>query len=114
MNQGTIEYARKGGNMLGPLDATPAVGPPLTDQQILDAVGATGYYRGQAGSQSLRQRGYDAIFAALRAEQIPFDTAAAGCGRTVPMGAAIVAKGFGQMFLTSKKDSEGEKQDPVA
>src|SRR5438128_136187 len=53
--------------MLGPLDATPAIGPPLTDQQILDAVGATGYYRGRAGSQSLRQRGFDAIFAALRA-----------------------------------------------
>ena len=53
--------------MLGPLDATPAAGPPLTDQQILDAVGATGYYRGQAGSQSLRQRGYDAITAALTA-----------------------------------------------
>jgi len=84
--------------MLGPLDATPAVGPPLTDQQILDAVGATGYYRGRAGSQSLRQRGYDAIFAALRAEQISFDTAAAGCA-TVASGASIQSRGFGETVL---------------
>ena len=84
--------------MLGPLDAAPAVGPPLTDQQILDAVGATGYYRGRAGSQSLRQRGYDAIFAALRAEQISFDTAAAGCA-TVASGASIQSRGFGETVL---------------
>src|SRR2546425_9978233 len=84
--------------MLGPLDATPAVGPPLTDQQILDAVGATGYYRGRAGSQSLRQRGYDAIFAALRAEQISFDTAAAGFA-TVAGGAPIESRGFGETVL---------------
>src|SRR5437660_887579 len=88
----------RGKNMLGPLDATPAVGPPLTDQQILDAVGATGYYRGRAGSQSLRQRGYDAIFAALRAEQISFDTAAAGCA-TVASGASIQSRGFGETVL---------------
>jgi len=84
--------------MLGPLDATPAVGPPLTDKQILDGVGATGYYRGRAGSQSLRQRGYDAIFAALRAEQISFDTAAAGCA-TVASGASIQSRGFGETVL---------------
>src|SRR5437899_3923885 len=114
MNQGTIEYARKGGNMLGPLDSTPAVGPPLTDQQILDAVGITAYYRGQAGSQSLRQRGYDVMFAALRAEQIPFDPAATGCGKTVPMGAALIAKGFGQIALSSRKDSEGDSQPSFA
>jgi len=86
--------------MLGPLDSTPALGPPLTDQQILDAVGITAYYRGQAGSQSLRQRGYDAMFAALRAEQIPYDPAAAGCGATVPTGGAIKSLGFGETALT--------------
>src|SRR5437660_3212729 len=38
------------------------------------------------------------MFAALRAEQIPFDTAAAGCS-TVASGAAIQSQGFGQTVL---------------